>query len=249
MAPETDGVREELAGQLFAATQWSCVLRAKDNSTAALNALCATYRSALLAWLRCRGLSNDAEDLVHGFLTSLLARNFLAGISPEKGRFRTFLLTSFTNYLRDRYRQAAAEKRGGGRPLGSLDAPGSEGAGLLDRVPGGVTPDWEYDRAWAAALLTSALRRLEQECSRTGHDRLCAALEPVMFCDETAPAYAQIATRFGMSEAAVKMAAMRIRQRLRGIIREEVMQTVTNEGDLQEELGYLRSLFEREKSM
>ena len=45
---------------------------------------------------------------------------------------------------------------------------------------------------------------------------------------ETAPPYREIAARLGMSEAAVKVAAHRVRARLKGLIREEVLQTVAS---------------------
>ena len=48
--------------------------------------------------------------------------------------------------------------------------------------------------------------------------------------------------------AAVKMAALRIRQRLKALIRDEVRQTVASEDDLQEELRYLLSLFDKPSS-
>ena len=108
-----------------------------------------------------------------------------------------------------------------------------------------IAPDEAYDREWARALLAHSLRRLQQECAVRGYGALCAELEPVLFTDPDAPAYAQIGQKVAMTEAAVKMAALRIRQRLKGIIREEVMQTVADEAGLQEELGYLRNLFGR----
>jgi RNA polymerase sigma-70 factor (ECF subfamily) len=44
-----------------------------------------------------------------------------------------------------------------------------------------------------------------------------------------------------MSEGAVKVAAHRLRQRYRELIREEVAQTVGNEGDVNDELRELMS--------
>src|SRR5262245_8578251 len=107
---------------LFADTQWTKVIEAKDNSTDALNSLCTLYRSPLLAWLRCRGEKNEnAEDSVQGFFEQLLRRDFLKDVGREKGRFRTFLLTAFQNFLRDQYRRSSADKRGGNQNLASLD--------------------------------------------------------------------------------------------------------------------------------
>jgi hypothetical protein len=107
------------------------------------------------------------------------------------------------------------------------------------------SPDQEYDRTWAAAILAGAFQRLSAECARAGHAALCVALEPALFADADAPAYTQIAHNLGMTEAAVKMAALRIRQRLKALIRDEVRQTVASEDDLQEELRYLLSLFSK----
>jgi DNA-directed RNA polymerase specialized sigma24 family protein len=233
-------------GQLFAATQWTVVMRAKDDSAAALNALCAAYRSPLLVWSRCRGQSaEDAEDQVQGFFERLLKGDFLRNVGREKGRFRTFLLTSFQNYLHDLRKRAMAGKRGGGEIPLSLDETNEKGEKLHQLAADQVTPDEAYDREWARTLLAYSLQRLEQECAVKGHQALCEALEPVLFSDPDAPAYAQIGHKVGLSEAAVKMAALRFRQRLKGIIREEVMQTVSDAAGLQEELGYLRSLFGR----
>ena len=97
--------------------------------------------------------------------------------------------------------------------------------------------------AWAQAILARCVHRLEAECARTGHGALCAALEPVMYADETAAPYREIAARLGLSKGAVAVAAHRIRARLRGILREEILQTVDHEEDFQDELYYLRSLF------
>lgn len=232
------GARE----QIFPATHWSLVLRAKDDSVAALNSLFGQYRSALIEWLRCRG-EQEADDLVHGFFEQMLRREDLKRVAQESGRFRTFLLTAFQNYLRDQHRRRKAGKRGGGRSPASLDESSEGGGRLLDPASPGVTPDMAYDRAWAQAVLTKALERLESECAASGHGGLCTALEPVLFRDSDALSYQRMAKELGMREGAVKMAAHRIRKRLRGLIREEVSQTITNVEDLDAELKYLQGLF------
>jgi len=228
---------------LFELTQWSRVVRA-EHSVSALNSLCKTYRPPLLAWLRCRGQkAEDAEDLVQGFFAHLLKQDFLAGVSPEKGRFRTFLLTSLQNYWMTELEKAQAQKRGSGQVAYSLDEEDEDGNRLLEPAAASPAPDLVYDQAWARELLTNALRQLEKESSRTGHEGLCRALEPVLFNDPTAPAYAEIAQQCGISEGAVKQAAYRLRQRLKALIREEVLQTVASEQDLETELSHLRGLF------
>jgi hypothetical protein len=109
----------------------------------------------------------------------------------------------------------------------------------------GASPDLAYDRAWAQTVLDRALKQLEAEAARTGHAELCVELTPVMFADETAGSYAQIAARLGMTVGAVTTAAHRLRFRLKVIIREEILQTVATDVDWQGELSYLIQLFSR----
>lgn len=209
-----------------------------------METLCATYRPALLAWLRSRG--HDllaAEDHVQGFFEHLLQREFLSGVAREEGRFRTFLLAVLQNYLADVRKRAMRAKRGGGAAPASLDEADDTGEPLWQPAANSEAPDVAFDRAWAQALLANALQQLECECARSGHLRLCQSLEPVLFSDDDAPAYAEIAAQLSMSGSAVKMAAMRIRQRLKRIIHDDVLQTVSNEQELENELQYLRTLF------
>ncbi len=243
---DQEGIEQDVSPGLFTNTHWSVVLRARDQSGAALETLCQSYRRPLLVWLRSRAKSpSDADDLVQGFFAHLLKRNFLRNVSREKGKFRTFLLKSLKRYLRDEYDKESAIKRGGGRIPESLEETDGMGTPVHQPAADGEAPDREYDRAWALTVLANALRQLELECARAGHEALCAALQPVMFADETASSYRQIGESLGMSEGSVKVAAHRIRTRLKGLIREEVLQTVADEAQLSQEIRYLINLFGR----
>lgn len=230
---------------LFAVTRWSVVQRARDDSTLALNQLFTQYREPMVIYLVARGHARDhAEGFVQGFCVHLLSRDFLANVAPDKGRFRTFLLNSLQNFVRDQLAMERAEKRGGGNQPDSLDETGPDGKTLLTVVSPGTSADQAFDKAWAQAVLRNSLRQLEAECDRSGHIDLFQAVEPVMFADETSSSYRDIAERLNMTEAAVKVAAYRIRARLKNLIREEVLQTVASENDLEEELRYLIRLFD-----
>lgn len=232
------------AGALFEDTRWSIVLRARDKSESALGLLCDTYRQPLLTWLKIRGYGpHDSEDAIQGFFAHILGKAFLQNVAREKGAFRTFLLRCLKHYLHDEYHRRTAAKRGGtGVPV-SLDETNDEGHPLHEPAGNDGAPDVEYDRAWAQTVLANALRQLETECAAQGHSALCAELEPVMFSDETASTYQQIAARLGMTEGAVKVAAHRIRSRMKGIVRDEIMQTVATAADWQDELRHLIQLF------
>ena len=231
---------------LFTTTHWSLVGRAQDKSESALNSLFQSYRDPLLIWLRARHYSpHDAEDLVQSFVAGLLRRDFLKGVGREKGKFRTFLLTSLKNHLSDARDQENALKRGGGQTPDSLQETDGQGQPLHDPAGTDSAPDLEYDRAWGRAVLARGLQQLEAEAAPTGHRELCQALEPALFKDDDAASYCQTAERFGMSEENVKVVAFRLRKRLAELIGEEIRQTVTNEKDWREEIRYLISLFEK----
>jgi RNA polymerase sigma-70 factor (ECF subfamily) len=241
-APQGKG----LADPLLSATRWSVVLSARDESTAALNALFTRYRRPLIVYL-CRSgrTPDDAEDLVHGLFEKLLRLEFLKSVDPQKGKFRTLLLTALQNYVHTEDAKQRALRRGGGQAPLSIHETDEDGKPPIDPPAPALGADVQFDKAWAKTVLDNSLRRLQEECARLGREALFCAVEPVLFGDQTAPKYAEIAAALDMQEGAVKVAIHRIRNRLKGIIREEVLETVPSEALLAEELGYLVGLFSR----
>ena len=225
-------------------------MQAREKSESALATLCESYRQPLLILLRSKLAQHGrpihlAEDQVQGFMLHLLSRDFLQNVSPDKGRFRTFLKSCIDNYLRDLADKEKAAKRGGGKAFASLDETNEENEKIHDPASLQCTPDEDFDKAWARTLLTNSLLRLEQECNRQGHEQLYTEIQPIMYADETSSSYRDVGEKLGKTEAAVKVAAHRIRNRLGEIVREEVRQTVGNEEDWKEEVRYLISLFGR----
>lgn len=243
-----EGTQPERGGGLFPATHWSVVMSAKAESVTALSTLLQAYRKPLLGWVRSqlRGQGSpdsDAEDIVQGCMEDLIRRNFLKNVAREKGRFRTFLLSCLKNYLRDEHGRRTAEKRGGAMRLESLDQTGADGLPVYLPPASVAGPDREYDRAWAQAVLANALGRLAGECAAQGNGKLYQALEPSVFRDETGAPYREIGLALGMTEKAVKTAAHRIRGRLKELVRDEILQTVANKEDWEQEIRYLIELF------
>lgn len=244
--PLSDESGPSPGGRLFEQTHWSIVLRARDQSEAALETLCRRYRRPLLVWLRGRGCpTDDAEDIVQGLFAALLARRFLLSVDREKGRFRNFLLRSLKNHWLDQQARIRAMRRGGGVVPASLDET-DEGGELVRQVSDDDTgPDLAYDRAWASELLENSLSQLKAECARLKHSRLFAELEPSLYGEEQGDRYRAVGDRLGMSEGAVKVAASRLRSRLRAIIQEEIRQTIADPDEWESEVRYLMGLFAR----
>src|SRR2546429_9149332 len=96
----------------FTTTHWSVVLEAQGESPAAqkaLEKLCRTYWRPIYSFVRRQGTgAEDAEDLTQGFFALLLERKDLSTMRKEKGRLRSYLLTSVKNFLTDESRHAMA---------------------------------------------------------------------------------------------------------------------------------------------
>ena len=185
----------------FTTTHWSNVLHAGRGDSpagrAALEQLCAGYWYPLYAHVRRRGHGPDAAaDLTQEFFATLLRRNSLAQVGPEKGRFRTFLLTSLDYFLHDQSDHAHAAKRGGGVALIELDALSAEQRFALEPATD-ETPDKGFDRRWAAALIEQAFIRLHAEQSQNGHAKLFTRLKPFLAREIEPGEYEALAVELG----------------------------------------------------
>ena len=83
--------------------------------------LCERYWYPLYAYVRRSGYPADqAQDLTQEFFTRVLEGRYLDRANPEKGRFRSFLLTSLKFFVSDAEDRQRARTRGGGQ-LASLE--------------------------------------------------------------------------------------------------------------------------------
>lgn len=237
------------AGRTFVTTHWSVVWNARNGDTRAaeiaLENLCRTYRSALYAYVRREGFhAADAEDLTQEFLARFVHKEWLNHLQDQRGRFRSFLLTFLKNFLRDERDRAGAKKRGSGKAPVSLDAYEAEERELLGPVDG-LTADQIYERRWALALMARAIERLREDYAARDQSALFEQLKDVQPGEHGERSYAQIGSASGMSEQAVKNAALTFRRRYARFLRDEIAQTVLESGQVEEELRHLMQAFTR----
>ena len=172
----------------------------------------------------------------------MLEKQYLEGVGPEKGRFRTFLLVCLRRFLANEWDRKRALKRGGGKaPLSidlAIDFAGADARYKLEPAHD-LTPERMFERRWALTLLEEVLAQLAEEMRRFGKEELFAALKVYLAAATTAPPYAEAGRQLGMSEGAVKVAVHRLRQRYRQLLRDEIARTVGAEADVDEEIGRL----------
>lgn len=230
-------------GGVFATTHWTVVLAAGSGdlpqATVALEELCRTYWYPLYAFVRRQGHSReDAEDFTQGFFTRLLEKNFLEGITHDKGKFRSFLLVALKRFLANEWDHARRQKRGGGAQILSLDwqdANDRYQIALADHL----SPDKLYDHAWAMTVLEHVITRLRDEHAVEGKTALYEQLKPFLMVGKSEIPYASAAATLKLTEGAVRVAVHRLRRRYRELLRDEITQTLANPAQADEEMQAL----------
>jgi RNA polymerase sigma-70 factor (ECF subfamily) len=239
------GVRDQSAQAEFPSTLWSLVLHAgaAPGDSPELGELCRAYWPPLYSFIRRQGYSpHDAQDFVQGFLARLLAREDLAEVGPEKGRFRTFLLTSLRNFVIKQALREKALKRGGGQVAIPFNAEEAERLCGPDLTAN--SPEAAFDRRFAQAIVARAFAALREEHRARGKEELFATLAP--FLDGAEPeGYEAAAAKLGMAPGTVAVTIHRMRGRLRELLRAEVRQLCTSAAEEEQEMKHLLEVWSR----
>lgn len=214
----------------FPQTRWDLVFASRDLQS--LSRLVELYWKPVYFFVRLQGFDNEtAKDIVQEFLTTLLERDAFSKADPARGRFRTFLLTALSNFLKDWSKAASRQKRGGGERVFSLDFTRGEEE-FAREVTAGASPEMVMNRTWAHTLLEQALKALKGDPAHLQAFRLYLADRD----------YNGITEETGLTEAAAKMAVHRLKDQLKGVIEGYLRSSGTPEEDLKSELAEFLSL-------
>ncbi len=230
--------------EVFNTTHWSVVVQAGANDSPqaaeALASLCRVYRYPLYAYVRRQGHSmEDSQDLTQEFVARLLERQSLRSAEPARGRFRTFLLTSLKHFLINEWNKANRAKRGGGRPLISLDAEETETRFRAEPADN-RSPEKAYERRCAMVLLERVLDQLQDEFAAAGRGPVFEELKVCLTGANNENTYAEIGRRLEMTEGNLKVTVHRLKQRYRELLRKEIALTVEGPEAIDQEM---RDLF------
>jgi RNA polymerase sigma-70 factor (ECF subfamily) len=226
----------------FPTTRWTLVAAAGDrgrpDSRRALESLCEAYWYPLYAYARRRGdTPEEAQDHTQDFFARFLEHDYFDRADPDRGRFRSFLLTSFKYYLCDEAGRERAQRRGGG--LAHLPFEVSRGEErYVNELFHNETPERVYERRWARTLLDRAVARLRDEFVLNGRLEQFRKLKPCLQGESEIP-YAELARQLETTEAALKVGIHRLRKRYRDLLRSEVRDIVADPADIDAELRHL----------
>jgi RNA polymerase sigma factor (sigma-70 family) len=231
----------------FPTTRWTLVLAAGDpqrkDARCALVYLCENYWYPLYAYLRRRGYPADqAQDLTQEFFVRILEGRYLDRADPEKGRFRSFILTSLKFFVADEEDRQRAHKRGGGAVVPLEISLGEE---RYQREPAhDETPERIFERRWALSVLDRVVEKLRDEFVHHGRPEHFERLKVFLLGQSDRP-YAALAREMNTSEGALKVAIHRLRKRYRELFQQEIADTVADPAEVESELRYLAAVFTR----
>ncbi len=206
-------------------------MEAGQENSSALAELCQLYWQPVFAFARRSGANpEDAEDLTQEFFARLIDKKWLVHADPVRGRFRNWLLASMKHFLTNEWHRARTQKRGGGAVPEDIDSCGE----IADPS---VTPDAAYDVEWAETLLANTLSRLR---SGWTHERLTFDdVRGWLPGGGAEGGFDLVVQRTGMAEGAVKSAVQRLRGKFRETFRAEVVQTLSDPTDADDEIRHL----------
>jgi DNA-directed RNA polymerase specialized sigma24 family protein len=185
----------------------------------ALSAFCDASWRPVYGFVRRQGYrAADAEDLTQGYFLRFLEKGYVEDVQSWRGCLRPFLWVSVRHFLANERDRARAAKRGGGRAPLSLD--GATGPGRLPPEPADtVTPEVLLDRQRAAESLERAVKDLRAELQAAGRAERFSRLESHLVGGASRTSFGRIASEWGVSESAVRVALLRLRRRLAVLLR------------------------------
>ena len=230
------------ARDAFPTTHWTLVVAAGGRKNLeraqALESLCRSYWYPVYAFIRRRGYSPEqGQDLTQEFFLRILSGTFFERATPEKGRFRSFVLGAVKNFLADANDRETSQKRGGGVTTLTFDF--EIGESNYAREPKHEeTPERIFQRRWARALLDRVVATLREEHQSDGKLAQFNRLKGYLAGDGDSK-YSELAREFQLTESGIKSAIRRMRLRYRDLLRAEVASTVADPAEVDEELRFL----------
>jgi len=213
----------------------------------ALTRLCEAYWQPLYDYVRRLGYSEaDAQDLTQDFFLRLVSKNVVAAADRERGRFRTFLLTSLKHFVANEWHRAHAAKRGGGLAMVSLDQETEDDQPKPEPATQ-TSPESIYEQSWAASLFRQARERLAEEYAAAGKTKLFDHLKAFLETSPDPREYQTVAAQVALTANAVGVTVHRMRQRLGELVRAEIARTLVDPttAEVEAEMRFLLSALGR----
>jgi RNA polymerase sigma factor (sigma-70 family) len=213
----------------------------------ALDVLVAAYWRPVFRHVRARWREDeeDARDLAQGFFATALERGWLERFDPERGKFRTYLLTCLDGYVAKERRAGRRLKRGGDATFVPLESTGEDGERRELPLPDGTDIEAEFQREWARSLFALAVEALRDRCAAAGKGVAFTLFERYDIDGAEAhdrPSYAALAADHGLPVSQVTNHLHWARRELRVAVLDKLREITASEEEFRSEARALLGL-------
>jgi RNA polymerase sigma-70 factor (ECF subfamily) len=232
----------------FPTTLWTVVLNAGAESESvrrqALEHLIRIYWRPVYFFIRRRNPDREAaKDLTQSYFAAVLERDAFQGLTPQGGKFRSYLLTTVRNFLGDEGDRARALKRGGGRSILPLDFDAVERD--AEQMPvDGEHPEDGFRREWALSVIAEALAALRRDYHAEGRGQEFEAFCRHLSYSGDLPSYADLARTLAVTQNDVRNRLHAARSRYAAAILAVLRASTRTSAEADEELRELFAAFQ-----
>lgn len=227
----------------FPPTRWSAVAGATSDDPGerarALEILVAAYWKPVYKYLRLRWKrsNEDAKDLTQEFFALLLEKGFLDRYDPARARLRTFLRTCLDRMVQKTDRASKRLKRGGDRPMLSLDFVLAEAELTHSRTDPLPSADEYFEREWIRSLFGLAVEALREVCEQRGKSLQFRLFEryDLETGDGRRPTYGELANEFEIAVSDVTNHLAFARREFRRIALAKLQEMTVSEDEFRRE--------------
>jgi len=215
-------------------TRWSLVAGIQAGTPEArreaLGHLFDRYKKPIYHYFRLKWKMrpDEAQDLTADFFTMLLEGETLQRYEPGRSSFRTYLKGILKNFTLDQIKKTDAQKRGGDRDRQPLEDD------FPDKFTG--SPESALDWSWRMTVLERAVEGTRLWFAAEKRETQFRTFQSAVLEQKLErPTDAQLALQLGISESSVGNHINIVRVKLREMIRSELIQTVLDKDQLDEE--------------
>jgi RNA polymerase sigma-70 factor (ECF subfamily) len=156
-------------------------------------------------------------------------------VDRKRGKFRSFLLAALNHFVSNQRDHERAAKRGGGQALISLDDTDAENR-FIHEPASSLSPEKIFEKNWFLTLFEQALARLSEEQKAAGKAEIFEQLKLFVIEDAESGDYNAAAAKVNMTPNAVAVNVHRLRDRYKKLVHEEVVRTVADPAEIEDEL-------------
>ena len=235
-------IEREQGKKDFPPTHWSLILNDRKRESC-LAELSEKYWTPVYLFLLKSGYEREAaKDLTQNLFLEMMDTKLLEKADPQRGKFRTYLISIVKNLARESHRKRSTRKNRPIKPLLSLDFDSGE-KGIKDFLEPGYSPEDAFNKEWARIIVNRALEELRVYCHEKGKEEKILALEAFeqAFFENKKPQ--EIAESINREVKWVSEKIYRLKEKygafLKSIVRETLDEGESPEMEINQLMGYL----------